>query len=69
MGKRSPQAASSKPQSIHQLTSPQAFSTFTVSKFLPWKVTSVSWFMGMTKGLGARNWGQLSSWERAKLVR
>lgn len=35
--------------------------TFTVSRFLPWKVTSVSWFMGMTSGLGSRNWGQVSS--------
>lgn len=35
--------------------------TFAVSRFLPWKVTCVSWFMGMTSGLGFRNWGQLSS--------
>ena len=36
--------------------------TCTVSRFLPWKVTSVSWFTGMTSGLGFRNWGQSSSW-------
>lgn len=38
--------------------------TFTVglSRFLPLKVTSVSWFMGMTNGVGLKNWGQLSSW-------
>lgn len=35
--------------------------TFTMSRFLPWKVMSVSWFMGTTSGLGFRNWGQLSS--------
>lgn len=52
-----------------QLDFTPGFSTFSGSKFLPWKVTSVSWFMGMTEGLGARNWGQLSSCERAKLVR